>query len=249
MSRVSFHVPRLLVQRWVASFDLFEPKELSLLLLASLNTFLRAGRVLLPYFSWLFVAAAYLDLRVDGSGIFCHFWQYTEPLYYGLGWEPRLYLCTLMLGAYALMLAVRSSLERKDVWYFAAYAKRLPLFSILFFLVPQVYTLPAFWLMSFCMLDAEYSLSGFLRSIYNGAVLTVLYFPYLLCVGAANGILFHIHRLMWELTMIEEYHFAPYAAKYAISLILYLLFVAMLHTFYARIVQGNMVGALLKRAH
>lgn len=248
MSRAFFHFPRLLFRRWLASFDLFEPKELSLLFLATLNTLLRSGRIVFANFFWLFAAAAYLDLRVDGSGLFSHFWQYTQPLYYGLGGEPRAYLCTLMLGVYVILLTVRSSLERKDAWYFARYAKWLPFFAVLFFLIPQVYALPLFWLAAFCMFDASYSVAGLARSLYNGGMIAFLYFPYLLCLGAAHGILFHLHRIAWEFTAVDDHHFFPYAAKYATSILLYLFFVAMLHTFYVRVVQGNVAGDFLKRA-
>jgi len=74
-----------------------------------------------------------------------------------------------------------------------------------------------------------------------------LYAPFLVCIGAAHGVLFHIHRFVWEMTSLDEYHFAPYAAKYTTSLVLYLLFVTMLYAFYARVVQANSANQVFLR--
>lgn len=52
-----------LFHSWYISLDLFEPKELSMMVFASLNTVLRSSGVLLREFSWwLFVWTAYIDL-------------------------------------------------------------------------------------------------------------------------------------------------------------------------------------------
>jgi len=229
-----------LLHSWYISLDLFEPKELGVMVFASLNSMLRSSGVLLRDFSWwLFVWTAYIDLYIDGSGLFCRLWEYTTPLYYSVGFEPRLYLSSLMVSAFVILLNVRSSIEAKTLGYFVRYSSRLPFFALLFFCVPQIYAVPVFWLAAFFFFDATLGFRSFGRSLYNGAVLNLLYAPYLLCVGALHGIFFHVHRLLWELTPLEEYYFAPYATKYTTSLLLYLFFVTMLHTFYVRVVQAN----------
>ncbi len=237
-----------LLHKWYTSLELFEPKELSVLVFASLNTVLRSSGILLRDFSWwLFVWTAYIDLYIDGSGLFCRLWEYSTPLYYSIGFEPRLYLFFLMFTAFMMILSVRSSIEAKTLGYFMRYTSRLPFFAILFFVIPQIYALPVFWLATFFFCDASLSLRSFWRSIYNAVVLNLMYAPYLLCVGALHGIFFHVHRLLWELTPLEEYYFAPYATKYTTSLVLYLFFIAMVYSFYVRTVQSNSANQIFLR--
>ncbi len=237
-----------LLHMWYTSFDLFEPKELGLLCLVTLNTMVRSSALVLYYFSWwLLVWAGYIDLYIDGSGIFCHLWEYATPLYYAIGFEPRLYLLTLAVSVFIFLLAVRSSLEAKRFSYFIRHTKRLVFFLPLFFVLPHIYIFPVFWLSSFFLLDARHSVRGFVYSLYNGVVLSTAYAPFLICIGAAHGVLFHIHRFLWEMTSLDEYHFAPYAAKYTTSLVLYLFFVTMLYAFYARVVQANSANTLFLR--
>jgi len=238
-----------LLHSWHQSIDLFEPKELSLVLLASLNATVRSLGILFKNGLWLlFVWAGYVDLRIDGSGLFCHFWDYTQPLYFSLGWEPRVYLLTLMLAAFVIILSARSSLEAKTLGYFMRGMKRLPFVALLFFVIPQIYAIPIFWLTTFFLCDSPVSFYSFVRSVRNGILLSFLYAPYLLCLGALHGILFHMHRLAWDLTPLEEHYFVPYATKYATSVLLYLLFVVMLHTFYVRVVQANTTSSLFKKS-
>ncbi|MDQ5890872.1 MAG: hypothetical protein QG604_746 [Candidatus Dependentiae bacterium] len=240
MHRAQTGFLKTLLHKWYASIDLFEPKELTMLSLASLNTLVRSSSLLLCYFSWwLLLWTGYVDLYIDGTGLFSHFWEYFTPMYYGIGAAPRIYLCSLMIVSFVMMLSVRSSLEAKTAGYFIRYSARLPFYALLFFVVPQIYTIPVFWLISFFLFDAQYSLKSFFYSIYNGLILNLMYAPFLLCVGAAHGLLFELHALIWNLTPLDEHYFVPYATKYGVSMILYLFFVAMLHTFYVRVVQSD----------
>jgi len=229
-----------LFHKWYASLDLFEPKEMTLIGLVTLNTVVRSSGLLVRYFSWwFFVWAGYIDLYIDGYGLFSRLWEYATPLYYSIGFEPRLYLITLAMAVFLMLLSVRSSIEPKNGRYFLAAITSFVPFSILFFVLPHMYTAPFFWLSAFFLFDARPGLSRVVMSVYNGVALNLAYAPFLLCVGAAHGILFDIHRLLWDLTALEEYHFAPYAAKYTTSALLYLFFVATLHTFYVRVVQAH----------
>ena len=236
--------------KWYTSLDLFEPKELTLISLVTLNTMVRSSGLLLKYFSWwFFIWAGYIDLYIDGFGLFSRLWEYATPLFYSIGFEPRLYLATLLLGVFFIILSIRSSLEAKAFGYFVKYLCCLPFFGLFFFALPHMYTLPFFWLSCFFLLDARPGLYSAVMSLYNGVVLNLAYAPFLLCVGAAHGILFDVHRLLWDLTSLEEYHFAPYAAKYTTSVLLYVFFVATLHTFYVRVVQANSANSLFWRRY
>lgn len=236
--------------KWYTSLDLFEPKELTLMMLVTLNTVVRSTGLLFKYFSWwFFIWAGYIDLYIDGFGLFSRLWEYATPLIYSIGFEPRLYLATLLMGVFTIVLSVRSSIEAKKFNYFAKYAKYVPFFALFFFALPHMYTMPFFWLSSFFLLDARPGVYSAIMSLYNGVVLNFAYAPFLLCVGAAHGILFDIHRLLWDLTALEEYHFAPYAAKYTTSVLLYVFFVATLHTFYVRVVQANSANPLFWRRY
>ena len=250
MRRALISFVRTVFHKWYASLDLFEPKELSLLCLASLNTLVRSSGLLVKYFSWwFFVWAGYIDLYIDGFGLFSRFSSYGKLLYYAIGFEPRLYLSTIMLGVFLIVLSLRSSIQPKTFGYFLSAGRYLIPFSLLFFTLPHTYTMPLFWLTTFFLFDARGDIRSFFMSIYNGAVLSLMYAPFLLCVGAAHGILFNVHRLLWDLTALEEYHFAPYAAKYTTSILLYVFFIAMLHTFYVRVVQSNSGDRLFWRRY
>ncbi len=250
MYRKLGHSLHILFYKWYTSLDLFEPKELSLIALVTLNTLVRSSSLLLRYFSWwFFVWAGYIDLYIDGFGLFSRLWEYATPLYYSIGFEPRLYLVTLMLGVFLMVMSVRSSIEAKTFSYFFSSPKKLCAFAVMFFALPHMYTMPFFWLSSFFLFDSPAGLRAMVMSAYNGIVLNLAYAPFLLCVGAAHGILFDLHRLLWDLTALEEYHFAPYAAKYTTSALLYLFFIATIHTFYVRVVQANSSNPLFWRRY
>jgi len=225
---------------WYSSLNLLEPKEVSLLALSAANNMLRSVPALIKNFSWwLFVWAGFVEWRVDGSGLFCRLAEYRTPLLQGVGANASIYTVTSGLCVFVLIALVRSSLQQKTLSYYVRMSGRLIFFLPLFVLLPHAYMLPALWLAAFFLCDAPFGIRAALLSLYNGAVLSFLYAPFLLCLGALHGLLFNLHAFVWELFSIERHMAVFYAAKYATSVVLYLFFLAMLYAFYARVVQGR----------
>ena len=238
-----------LQRSWQASFNFFEPKELRTIVLLSLNTTLRAAVPLAKYFSWwLLLWGCYIDLYVDGNALFGGLWEYARPMYYAIGLAPRLYVMTMLVITFFMMLSVRASLSVKQPVYYLQHIPRLLLFIPLYILVPQIFVMPIFWFIVFFYLDAPYTVKNWGCAIYNGAMLWVANMPFIVIMGALHGVLFHIHRMLWDMTFIEEYHFFAYIVKYSTSMLLYMLFVAMLATIYTRVVSGNSSNPLFKKS-
>lgn len=239
----------MIQQGWQASFNLFEPKELRTIVLLTLNTTLRALVPMAKYFSWwLLLWGCYIDLYVDGNALFGGLWEYARPMYYAIGVAPRLYVLTMLVITFIMMLSVRASLFAKQPVYYLQHFPRLLLFAPLYVLVPQIFVMPVFWFMVFFYLDAPYTLKSWAYSVYNGLILWAANMPFIVIMGALHGVLFHVHRMLWDMTFIEEYHFFAYVVKYSTSMILYMLFVSMLATIYTRVVNSNSSNPLFKKA-
>jgi len=248
MRHAAYAMVKQLFHRWNASFDLLEPKEVMMLAFATLNSFLRSATLLFLYFSWwLFLWGGFVDLRIDGNALFCRFVDYLPFLHMGISSDAVIYLLTLAFSTFFMLLSVRSSLERKTLGYFVRYTGRFIPFLLYFCFLPHVYAVPVFWLASFFLFDARKPFRSIGTSLYNGALLTLLYAPYLICVGAFHGILYHLHGMIWDIVPVGHFHLVAYAAKYATAVLLYLFFVATIHAFYVRIVQSDTTNKLFWR--
>jgi len=238
--RVAMGVMRVLVDAWQKSLSLFELRELSVMLLVTLKTAGRATWLTTKYFGWwLVVAICYFDLYFDGVGVFSRFWEYGRPLIYSSGLMPRVYLGLLALLAYVIVLSVRASIEVKRFWYYLSYFVRFFIFFTFFVALPQWFLLPVFWFAVFFFFDGPYSLIGIGRSLLNGVVLCAAYLPFILGVGSLHGVLFYLYQYVWSKGYINEQNLSVYFVKFFISIIIYILFVSMLHTLYVKVKHGN----------
>lgn len=120
-------------------------------------------------------------------------------------------------------------------------------FAPLYLLMPHIFVMPIFWFMAFFVLDAPRELRAWGAAVYNGFMLWLAYAPFVIMMGAVHGVLFGIHREVWDITFIEEHHVVAYLFKYSVSVLLYLFFVAMLGAFYTRVVAGNSSNKLFKK--
>jgi hypothetical protein len=237
-----------IVQQWYETFEFFEPRELATLLYTSCKTMQRVVRSMIRYFSWwLLLWTGLIDLFVDGEGVFGHMWEYWRPLYYSIGVDPRIHVVTVAIVVFFITLAARASIEAKNARYFIRYLPRIFGYGVLFFLLPHIYSIPLFWLAAFFFYDTKNTWRGLMHSLFNATMFVASYAPFVVVHGAAHGVVFHLYKLVWECLNIEEYHGFAYALKYAGSLVLYLFFVAMLATLYARVVHSNSRNPLFLR--
>lgn len=222
------------------SLGYFDPKELEILLLTSLKTTMQGAWKMIKYFSWwLFIFGAYIELVVDGPAIFGRLWEYITPLVMTPDIKSKVFGVTMLLLIFFVMLSVRASLQIKKTSYYLSYLLRLPLFIALFLILPQLFLFPVFWFATFFFLDAQHSLGAWLRSLYNGVMLSVGYAPFVIFIGAFHGVLYHLHNFAWSLIYIEDCYGTAYSIKFTTSALLYLFFAAMLGNFYLRVKHSN----------
>lgn len=171
-----------LISLWQESLMLVRWNTSKLLLLASLNTFIRAISLMMRYFWWLIIAIMALNIGA----------LYKEV---GLFHEVALYSSIVLMNLYLFyfLLAVRPSVENKDFCYFFRYFSGL----IIFMLSGLPYLLNgnqnlAVWLLcslighflficmnysTFFFLDSDLSLKSLLPSIKRGITLVWSFLP------------------------------------------------------------------------
>jgi len=221
------------------SLSYFEPKELEILLLTTIKTTLYGAWLMLKYFFPLIIFGAYIEMVVEGPALFGRLWEYATPFFLTHDVRSKVFGGTLLLLIFLVILSVRASLQAKKTGYFVQFFPRIILFSVLFVLLPQLFLFPALWCVAFFFFDAGHSLSGWLRSLYNGLLLIIGYAPFIAFIGVFNGVLYHLHNFIWSLIYIEAYFMTAYSLKFVTSGFLYMFFVAMLGNFYTRVKHSN----------
>jgi hypothetical protein len=221
------------------SLGYFEPKELEILLLTSLKTTLRATWLMTKYFFWLFLPGVYMELIVGGDSDFGRLWEYITPVALTPGMTGKIFATISLLLTFFIILSVRASLKAKQASYYTGFLSRIILFAALFLILPHLFLIPVFWFATFFFFDGSHSIGNWLRSLYNSLILTLGYAPFIAFIGVFHGVIYRLHNFVWALVSVGEYQAFVFLAKYLLSVVIYIFFVAMLGNFYLRVKHGN----------
>lgn len=224
---------------WKKAFALFDPKELTTLLLVSLKTTARTTKLMGVYFFWLLAFCGYFDAFIGGSLIFGRLSHHFRPLMYSYGLAPRLYLVCLLLVMFFTILSARASLEAKQLRYYLSYLTMLPLFFVLFAAMPHYFLMPLFVLSSFFLLDGEGSVGGVVRSAVNGFLAWLGYAPFMISMGGAYGLLYNCYEWAWNASFFGMRSPYLYVAKFVVSYLLFVFFVALVGSLYLKVKHSN----------
>jgi hypothetical protein len=224
---------------WKKAFALFDPKELSTLFLVSLKTTVRASKLMGVYFFWLLALCGYFDAFIGGSLIVGRLPHYFRPFMYSQGLAPRLYLICLLLVMFFTMLSVRASLEAKQARYYLGYLSMLPLFFVLFSVMPHYFLMPLFVLSGFFLLDSEGSLTSVVRSAANAFFAWLGYAPFMVSMGGAYGLLYNGYEWLWNSSFYGTRSPYLYVAKFVLSFVLFVFFVSLVGALYLKVKHSN----------
>lgn len=224
---------------WKKAFALFDPKELTTLFLVSLKTTVRATKLMGVYFFWLLAFCGYFDAFIGGSLIFGRLSHHFRPLMYSRGLAPRLYLGCLVLAMFFTILSARTSLEAKQLRYYLSYLTMLPLFFVLFAVIPHYFLMPVFVLSSFFLLDGEGGLGGLFRSAVNGFLAWLGYAPFLVSMGGAYGLLYNCYEWSWNASFAGVRSPYLYVTKFVLSFVLFVFFVSLVSSLYLKVKHSN----------
>lgn len=162
-----------ILAEWKNTLEMFKPKNLKLLSLATLNAFKQAYKTVVFNFGWWALAFATLLFVVGGAVMFV-INAVTPDLNFVISvpWDPlhayirglavAIYYCVIFLWC----VTIRPSVERKQGRYFLSFIKQfLYLFPLYFF-----YFALGYWILR---IDPVYILAPH-TSIYGGLLLAVL---------------------------------------------------------------------------
>ena len=171
-----------LISLWKESLGLLHWSTSKLLFLASLNTFVRATKLIVKYFWWLTIAIIAFNIGALYKGT-------------GLFHQAALYGSIILLDIYFFyfLLAVRPSVENKDFCYFFRYYPALivfmlsalpyafnvsnsPITSLLCSLIGHLIFICMNY-STFFFLDSDLSLNALIPSIKRGFLLVWSFFP------------------------------------------------------------------------
>jgi hypothetical protein len=165
-----------LVAKWVESVELFRWQNFKLFLLGCVVTFFRSLTTLIKYFWWLLV------LYIASLFIFwSSFFDFTIYIVYFVG---------LFLSFFSL-LALRPSIENKNLNYFVFYFKRFfPGFLVVFLMTMYIdlYLLAFLGIISLFFFDTIGNLTSFFYSIINAFKMFFYFFPGFLILGGLCGL-------------------------------------------------------------
>lgn len=237
------------IATWKKAFALFDPKELTTLLLVTAKTTGRATSLLLRYFFWLLPVCWYTDAHIGGVYLFDRFSEYVHPVLFAPDLFARVHLVAVFLLMFFTVLSVRASLEAKDVRYYLVYSPALLWFAASFLLVPHLFLVPVFILSAFFLLDGPRNAASWLRSVVNGFLAWIGYAPFLVSAGGAYGLLYNIHGLVWNIGCGSSMSFLCGAVKFSLSFVLYVFFVSLLSAFYLKVKHSNQKLFWYERRH
>ena len=237
---------------WKESFQMLKWSEMKLLLLLTLNNFIRSFKITGKYFCWLFalhVAAMYWLLKsMANSGATLKILDEST----GFSFLQSVFLYQLpavnfLLPVFAVItsilftvffytLAARASLELKNFSYFLRYLPRIVGFALLWLVLGQ-------WawalLAGFFYIDAENSVRGFLISLWRGLLCVVHFLPAVLVYSFIFGFsLSVLYAILWALVMFINPSPLIITILYAILFPLTLLQYSFFAIFYSKIKHG-----------
>ena len=181
-----------LLIKWKGSIEIFKNKEsLKLFLLASLNTFKRSFLILIKKFWWIFIVLLYFLPIIQSN-----FWIWKDyftnirifkitdiqPLklfhitdfsIFNLAFIFLLFILIFFLS----ILAIRPSVERKDLFYFYNYKNKFFGFLVIYLFLFWIQIIPIFFLPILFFMDSKTSLKSFENSIIDGFKMGLYYFP------------------------------------------------------------------------
>jgi len=169
---------------WKESLGWLRASELKILVLLTLNNFVRSLKTMMIYFNWLIILNLIVTYLVIKSGIKAGLTLSSLTNYESLSYWTRFgtldFIAVLLniVMTFCYLLSARASLERKDLSYFARYyVPKFPWFLLFWLLGGKLVLMVMFFFM-----DAGNTLRDFFESFKRGLLVHIYFFPGLLCI-------------------------------------------------------------------